>query len=191
MCIPFHGRLVTVLLRHASPLQRPRTPRTPRPQPCLSCVCDPQLRMPILFSGLDRCESASRSLKPPAQAVWVCSSRPLTQAAGHDQRVDCELHGRKAAQQHVDATRVAATRVAALPLLPEPAGAASSRRSVDASCSRRALHSRCARVALSLRSCRTLVALALPSLFVVFVFVCFISVSCEPLSIHVNAIVVI
>ena len=43
-------------------------------------------------------------------------------------------------------------------------------------------HSRCtcARVALSLRSCRTLVALALPSLFVVFVFVCFISVSCEP-----------
>ena len=151
MCIPFHGRLVTVLLRHASPLQRPRTPRTPRPQPCLSCVCDPQLRMPILFSGLDRCESASRSLKPPAQAVWVCSSRPLTQAAGHDQRVDCELHGRKAAQQHVDATRVAATRVAALPLLPEPAGAASSRRSVVLpSRSRRALHSRCARVALSL-----------------------------------------
>ena len=73
MCNPFRGRLVAAPPRHASPLQRPRTPRTPRPQPCLSCVRAPQLRVPILFSGLDvasvQAARSSRLLKPSAQAT--------------------------------------------------------------------------------------------------------------------------
>ena len=81
MCIPFRGRLVAVPPRHASPLQRPRTPRTPRPQPCLSCVRAPQLWVPILFSGLDvasvQAARSSRLLKPSAQATRSTSSRPL------------------------------------------------------------------------------------------------------------------